>query len=55
VSRDDVGAVEILMRDTSGSSGDTRTVGAVLSTVSLVGIVLLASLWLARGRRSRSA
>jgi hypothetical protein len=55
VSTDDVSAAEILMRDTSGSSGDTRTVGAVLSTVPLAGIVLLASLWLARVRRSRSA
>ena len=49
VSSDDV------PRLTSRSSDDMRTVGAVLATVSLAGIVLLASLWLARGRRSRSA
>jgi len=42
-------------RLTSRSSDDTRTVGAVLAIVSLVGIVLLAcsSLWLARRRHSR--
>jgi hypothetical protein len=52
VSTDEVGS---LTRVTPSSSSDTRTIGAVLSIVSLVGIALLAiaSSWLARGRRSR--
>jgi hypothetical protein len=47
--------VSSLVQDTRGSGSDTRTIGAVLSIVSLAGIALLAiaSLVLARGRRSR--
>jgi hypothetical protein len=53
VSRD---AVAAFVENTSSSSSGHRTIGAVLSIVSLAGIALLAiaSLWLARGRRSRS-
>jgi hypothetical protein len=52
VSSDDVRSFVL---DTHGSGSETRTIGAVLSAVSLAAIVLLAiaSLWLARGRRSR--
>jgi hypothetical protein len=47
--------VSSLVQDTRGSSSETRTIGAVLSIASLAGIALLAiaSLLLARGRRSR--
>jgi hypothetical protein len=47
--------VRSLALDTRDSSSETRTIGAALSIVSLAAIVLLAiaSLWLARGPRSR--